>query len=94
MTILYLFIYLSTWQPPYCITTGTGGITDCGPRNEVVIEKFENLAELNAFIRKNGIDGTVVNMTDGHIVKISTQPVYKTITEEKQVIDYYVWDVK
>jgi hypothetical protein len=90
MTIPYLFIYLLTVQLPYCVSTSM----DCGPRHEIVIEKLESLADLNAFIRKYGIEGTVVNMTDGYTVKISTQPIYKTITEEKRVIDYYVWDVK
>lgn len=92
MSILYLFIYLHTFSLPYCTSTGMGPLY-CGPVNEIQIEQFENLADLNAFIRKNGIEGTVVNMTDGHITKIKTQPVYKTVTEQKQVIDYYRYDV-
>jgi hypothetical protein len=92
MTILYLFIYLNVFPITYCTYTGFG-TPNCGSHNEVQIEQFENLADLNAFIRKNGIEGTVVNMTDGHIVKIKTQPVYKTVLEEKRVIDYYRYDV-
>jgi hypothetical protein len=93
MTILYLFVYLSAFPISHCTITGWG-VADCGSHNEIVIEKFEKLADLNAFIRKNGIGGTVVNMKDGHIAQIVTQPVYKTVTEEKRVVDYYVWDVK
>jgi hypothetical protein len=92
MSILYLFIYLHAFGMPYCVSMGMDRM-DCSPSHEIKIEQFENLADLNAFIRKNGIEGTVVNMTDGHIVKIKTQPVYKTVLEEKRVIDYYRYDV-